>query len=279
MIVRKDKAGRVLVAGQTDHSRLAGQFAAHWGNRLFAPVEPYESVVRMAHFHDYGHLRYETAPQFNPQTGETPNFREVKKDAKMLEEYEWCFDWFLALDPYAAVLASMHRTGLSRRRYDAIVHPKQEVRPLPTEVDEFVVRNERKRAEMLSTRGWDPQQLRVNYRLMQVWDLMSLYFSCQEPYDEVIDPVPTSYQTRDGDGVRMTLRPIDPNRVTIDPYPFDVDRCHFQLMGRRLDPPTYESRDAFMRAYFQAPLEGIEFELVDPKKEEGARKLEAVAAR
>jgi hypothetical protein len=264
MIVRREKNGGALVAGQTDHSRLAGQFAAHWGNARFAPVEPYESVVRMAHFHDYGHLRYETSPIFDPKTGETPGFREVPKSAKLLEEYEWCYDWLLAPDPYAATLASMHRTGLSRRRYDAIVHPKQELRALPPDLEEFVARNEAKRAQHIAGFDWNPDRLRINYRLMQVWDLLSLYFSCQEPYEEYIEPVPTSYRDKEGEGVRLTLTPIGPNRVALDPYPFDVDACKFQLAGRRLSPAKSESRDEFVRAYFQAPIEVIEFELCAP---------------
>jgi hypothetical protein len=31
---------------QTDHSRLAGFMASHWGNSTFAPLQPYESVAR-----------------------------------------------------------------------------------------------------------------------------------------------------------------------------------------------------------------------------------------
>ena len=253
MIVRKDKDGRSLVAGQTDHSRLAGQFAAHWGNARFATVQPYESVVRMAHFHDFGHLRYETAPLLNPETGETPNFREVPKSDKLLEEYQWCFDWLLAPDPYAATIASMHRTGLSRRRYDAIAHPKQELRTLPPDMEEWVARNERARNDRLATLNFDPAQLRINYRLMQVWDLLSLYFSCGEPYDEYIEPVPTSYDQQDGEGVRMTLTPIGPNRVALDPYPFD-ESVPVPARRPRLSPAKNDNRDAFIQAYFQAPI-------------------------
>lgn len=281
MIVRTDKSGRTLLAGQTDHSRLAGQFAAHWGNERFAPLEPYESVVRMAHFHDFGHLRYETEPHFNPETGQTPNFRDVPKSAKLLEEYQWCFDWFLAPDPYAALIASMHRTGLSRRRYDAITHPKQELRQLTPDVEEFVARNEAARAQNLAKFDWNPEQIRINYRLMQVWDLLSLYFSCQESYEEYIEPVPTSYAEREGEGVRMTLTPIGTNRVGVDPFPFDVNPCRFQLAGRRI-APTFENRDAFIREYFQAPIEVIEFELVGSASareiERSEKRLETAAA-
>ena len=57
-------------------------FASHWGNATFAVPEPFESVARAATFHDFGYLRYETAPAFNAETGQTPNFRDVITDEK-----------------------------------------------------------------------------------------------------------------------------------------------------------------------------------------------------
>jgi hypothetical protein len=277
MIVRKEANGTMLLIGQTDHSRLAGLFASHWGNAQFATPEPFESVVRAAHFHDFGYLRYETAPAFNPETHETPNFRDVLTDAKRLDEYQWNVDWFLGPDPYASHLASMHRTGLWRGRYDAIEHPPHAIRPQKPEVDAFVAKNEARRAEQLAAAGWDPQQLRVNYRLLQVWDLLSLYFSCGEPYDEHIEPIPTSYADRDGEGIRMTLAPLDPRTVSFDPYPFDRRPLTIQLSARRLATQTFDSEAAFRRAYYQAPLEVLTYELVDAAARRGRPLIGAAA--
>jgi len=264
MIVRKEADGRMLLVGQTDHSRLAGQFAAHWGNARFAALRPYESVARAAAFHDFGYLRYETAPAFNPETGETPNFREVVTDANRLEEYQWCCDWLLASDPYAGTLVNMHRTGLWRGRYGAMLHPAHKMRQQSPEVDAFIAHNEERRSQLVPAQAWDRDELRINYRLLQVWDLLSLYFSCQEPADDYIEPVPTSYQDHDGEGVRMTLMPIGPNEVLVDPFPFDVNPCRFQLTARRLSQSKFENQDAFRKAYLQATLEIIQFELCGP---------------
>ena len=162
-----------------------------------------------ATFHDFGYLRYETAPAFNAETQQTPNFRDVVTDDKRLQEYQQTFDWFLGPDPYAATLARAHRTGLWRGRYDAVVHPPHKIRQQPPAVDAFVEKNEAIRDQAIAEHGWDKQQFRVNYRLLQVWDLMSLYFSCGEPYDEYIEPVPTRYTDQDGEGVRITFTPLD----------------------------------------------------------------------
>ena len=66
MIYRKLPDGQAMVLTQTDHSRLAGFLAAHWGNESFAQLQPYESVTRAATFHDFGWLRYETQPEIDP---------------------------------------------------------------------------------------------------------------------------------------------------------------------------------------------------------------------
>jgi hypothetical protein len=261
MIVRKENDGRMLLVGQTDHSRLAGQFAAHWGNAQFAALQPYESVARAAAFHDFGYIRYETEPAFNSETGETPNFRDVATDAKRLDEYQWCSDWLLGPDPYAGTIVNMHRTGLWRGRYDAITHPEPKMRKQSPEVDAFIARNEEQRAQLLAAHEWNRDELRINYRLLQVWDLLSLYFSCQEPSKDYIEPVPTVYQAREGEGVRLTLTPIGPNKVRLDPFPFDVNPCYVQLTARRLSQSKFENQDAFRKAYFQAPLEIMHFEL------------------
>ena len=279
MIVRNLADGEQLVIGQTDHSRLAGRFASHWGNAAFAAPEPFESVVRAATFHDFGYLRYETAPAFDVETGQTPNFRDVVTDEKRLSEYQWCFDWFLDPDPYAANLVSMHRTGLWRGRYDAIVHPPPAIRKQKPAVDAFVEKNEAQRAAAIAEHGWDPQQLRVNYRLLQVWDLLSLYFSCQEPCEEHIEPVPTRYTDADGEGARITLRPLDATTVAFDPYPFDEDSLQIQLSVRRLKSGTFANHDAFIKAYFQAPTELLTFALVDGARRRGAESVLAGSAR
>jgi Protein of unknown function (DUF3891) len=263
MIVREEPNGEQILIGQTDHSRLAGQFAAHWGNGCFAAPAPFEPVARAAAFHDFGYLRYETAPHYDPQTRQTPNFRNVVTDAQRLEEYQWNADWLLALDPYAATLTSMHRTGLWRGRYEAIVHPPHAIRQQKPEVDAFVLTNEARQSATIAARGWDRQQMRINYRLLQVWDLLSLYFSCAPPAADYIEPVPTSYQDHDGLGIRLNLKPLGNATIAIDPYPFHDGELRIQLCGRRTKQTTFEDHEAFVKAYFQAPLELMEWSLVN----------------
>jgi hypothetical protein len=259
MIVRKDADGSLLLIGQTDHSRLVGQLAAHWGNAQFATPRPYESVVRAATFHDYGWLRYETSPLLNPETGEPYQFLKVPLTDTQLNAYQWSLDWLADIDPYAGLIINMHRTGLWKGRYKTITHPGgYNLRTLSPEIEVLIARNEawqeRERARLDADEVW------TNYRLMQVWDLLGLYFCCQDPYDDHVDPVPVAYGN--GEGVRMALKPLTPRKVEFDPYPFDVRPAHVQLACKRLSQTAFPDQETFRRAYFQADTRLMEFELV-----------------
>jgi hypothetical protein len=261
MIIRKEPDNALLLIGQTDHSRLVGQLAAHWGNERFATPKPYESVVRAAAFHDYGWLRYETSPLLDTASGEPFPFLKVPLTETQMAAYQWSLDWMAAIDRYSGLIVNMHRTGLWKGRYGTITHPSgYNIKTLSPEIQAFLERNEawqeRERALL------DPDSVWTNYRLMQVWDLLGLYFCCQAPYDDHVEPVPLQYGHAENGGVRLTLKPAGKDRVAFDPYPFDVRPCHIQLAFRRLPSQTFPDVETFRRAYFQADLQVANFELV-----------------
>lgn len=259
MIVRKEPDGQLVLIGQTDHSRLVGQIAAHWGSDRFASPKPFDSVARAAAFHDYGWLRYETAPILNDQSGETPEFRQIPTSAAQLASYQWCIDWMSSIDPYAGLLVGMHRTGLWRARYGTVSHPQSAMRALSAETEQFIAANEMRQRRDGS---FDAHELRINYHLLQVWDLLGLYFCCQEPYDDYIEPVPLDYGDGEANFARLAMHPLPGRRVAFEPFPFDRRPCAIQLTRRRLPASRYADVDAFRRAYFQATVELIGFELV-----------------
>jgi len=259
MIVRKEGNDELILIGQTDHSRLVGQLAALWGNDTFAAPQPYASVVRAAAFHDYGWLRYETSPLLHPETGEPYQFLQVPLGTTQLEAYQWSLDWLAGIDRYAGLIISMHRTGLWKNRYGTITHPGgYNLRDLTPEVRQFIERNEawqeRERA------SWDANPLWTNYRLMQVWDLLGLYFCCHEPQEDYVEPVPVSYSEKRE--TRVTLTPLGPYHVKVDPYPFNARPCNIQLAFKRLPKASFEDAEEFHRAYFQAENDLLRFELL-----------------
>ena len=110
--------------------------------------------------------------------------------------------------------------------------------------------------------SFDARQLWVNYWLVQVWDLLGLYFCCKDPIEDHIEPVPITYHSSKSDGVQLKLRPLTPRKVAFDPYPFDVRPCHVQLIWSLLGRPSFTNVGSFRAAYFQAPIEIVDFELV-----------------
>jgi uncharacterized protein DUF3891 len=259
MIVRPEPDGSLLLIGQTDHSRFVGQLAAHWGNGDFATPRPFESVVRAATFHDFGWLRYETAPLVDPKTGTPYQFLHVPLTETQLGAYQWSLDWMTDIDPYAGLIVSMHRTGLWRGRYETVKHPRGYNLPsLSPEVQALVERNEAWQEQ--ERRRHDEAEVWTNYRLMQTWDLLGLYFGCHDPCEDHVEPVPTGYAA-DSPTVSLALTPLGPRHVRFAPYPFDTRPCRVQLAARRVPARVFPDVESFRRAYFQAPVELMEFEL------------------
>src|SRR5271156_124909 len=118
MIVRERPDGSLILIGQTDHAKLSGQCAAHWGNDTFARPKPYEAVVRAAMFHDSGWYDYEASPSIASDTGKPLNFLQVTWAKPQRRAFEWAIDWMTRIDPYSGLLVSKHRTGLQRGRYE-----------------------------------------------------------------------------------------------------------------------------------------------------------------
>lgn len=261
MIIRGEANGEVVLVNQTDHSQLVGQLASHWGNSEFDAPRPYESVVRAAIYHDFGWLPYETTPGSDPKSGKPYGFMQVGLQKSQLSAYRWVVDWMNDLDPYSALIICMHRTGLWRARYQAIEHPTAfNLSNPPPEVAKFITDNEQ--WQETQKKSFDPNELRVNYRLMQVWDLLGLYFCCQDVCDDFIEPVPVKYSSNGDKGIKLSMKAESKTRVAFAPYPFDVRPLKVQLRLKHLPSATFDGDPDFRKGYFQARNEMVEFELV-----------------
>jgi len=259
VIIRKRKNGGLILIGQTDHSRLAGQLAAHWGNDQFEKPAPYESVVRAATFHDYGWLRYETSPQLNPKTLEPYAFLDLPLTTTQLDAYQWSLGWFAGIDRYSGLLVSMHRTGLWKSRYGTIRYPEAyNIHNAGPEVLEFINRNEAWQEHQ--RKEWNLEQVWINYRLLEVWDILALYFCCHYPAEDHVEPVPTTYSGKQD--VRLKMKPVKRRQVSIEPYPFATRPRPIQLAFKKLTHARFEDEASFREAYLQAENDIARFELV-----------------
>ena len=261
MIIREPRNGQTVVIGQTDHSRFVGQLAAHWGNDDLPRPDPWESVVRAAIYHDYAWITYESNPLINQQTARPYGFLELPMVDRQLASYQWSLDWMAGIDPYSGLIVSRHRTGLWKDRYGFIKHPsgKYDLHKLDQRIVKLIERNEAWQEDTLKSLDERSRaNFPTNYSMMQVWDLLGLYFCCQEPYDDFIDPIPTNFK---GDGARLEMKPLGKGKVQFDPYPFDEPALRVQLSCKRLPDRKYDSVAAYRETYFKAPNDLLEYEI------------------
>jgi hypothetical protein len=247
MIVRYQSDGSVVMITQNDHAKLAGFFAAHWGNSSFERPRPLGPTIRAAHYHDGGWFRYETDPRF--ESGKTPTYQAVPNDSVQLESYQWAIDMLTGVDRYTGLLVSKHRTGLWQSRYSVMTQPPPgPPRTLSDEIKAFIARNEARQKDIAA--GLDAREVATNYNLLQAWDLLSLYVCSNERLkDHVIAPVPTAYA---GGTATMWLTPMPGERIAVDPFPFDRDPLAASVVYRRLQQSELRDKHAFQAAYFAA---------------------------
>jgi hypothetical protein len=262
MIVRNQADGSVVMITQNDHAKLAGMFAAHWGNANFERPRPHASMMRAAQYHDGGWLRYETNPALDPTTGRSPSYQQVPNDTSQLAAYQWVIDMLTEVDSYTGLMVSRHRTGLWQSRYGVIVQPPAgPPRKLTDDIKDFIARNEAR--QHVITAGLDRHEVAMNYNLLQVWDLLSLYCCTNEQLkDHVIEPVPTAYANPQASRP-MQLKPLPDARIAIDPYPFGPSSLQVALVFRRLQARDLRDANTFRTAYFGAAPEIAAFTLVD----------------
>jgi hypothetical protein len=210
-------------------------------------------------FHDSGWYDYEASPSVAPETGKPLNFMQVIWGKPQRRAFEWAIDWMTRIDPYSGLLVSKHRTGLQRGRYDKMMQPKIfTASTLPEDNEDFLARNEQ--AQAIELRNYDEAEFWTNYQLLQTFDFISLLLCNKDDIEDVIEPVPTSY---DGGSlpVRLSLKTIEGTKIAVDPFPFDVNPLRVQLIRREIERSTFRDAAAFREAYFKAIPKAVEFML------------------
>lgn len=271
MVVRDLKDGSSIVSTQEDHAELSAQFAAHWGNKDFAKLRPYESMVFATTYHDSGYREWEGNPPVNTEKGRPYGHRETIPSFEKLEleAYVKNVGWVRAHDPYAGLLVSMHRTGLWQNRYQTFTSPKGRLRERSPEVQTVKKNLEAKQEEeKIKLGGTNPKftsELWFNFRMLQVYDLLSLYFCCDghtaddRLKDDTVAPVPVAYDSKEE--VELRIVPMSANSVKIYPYPFDISPLKVSVRARIIPAGSFASAKECSKAYHKAPRCLLTFEI------------------
>jgi hypothetical protein len=264
---------RLMVVLQTDHSRVAGLLAAHWGNAKFAEPTPYASVVFAAQEHDNGWWDWEVKPTLNERGEPIDYITAGGVDRPTHTAFDHNGIARVAMrDPYAAVLVSLHLVGLNNQGWGLVTHmPNREHLP---GVAEFTRDQETLRANLLDELRHSPEyaayctedRLWTNYRLIEIVDQMA-QFSCNRyPFNStrrnrppnVLPHVPVAPGQ---DDATLTIDVQDETRAVVRPYPFGVDPLVIPIPARLIPRRTYSDQEDFLRHFYRGERLSVTYSL------------------
>jgi hypothetical protein len=284
MLIKRNGSELFLVE-QTAHAKMAGDIAGHWGNAEFESPTPHEQATLATAMHDDGWREPDRLPLFNEAERRPTHFLELSME-EHVELYSRGVDEVFAEDKYAGLLISMHWTGLYRARWG--LQPGGIKWGTDGRQDEVVLAEERRwidvKRELFAEeiRSDFEQNLWHNYDLLQTWDLLSLFATVCDtspgdgptahvfdslasidhaPGQRTIPSVPVAVGV---DRVRLTLTPVRPGVVELDPYPFDVDELAVTVPARVIPDREYSSSSDVRNALADARHEEVNCLFVRP---------------
>jgi Protein of unknown function (DUF3891) len=254
MLVRDAGESWQLVL-QPDHADLSGQLARAWGGEGFAAPEPFDSVVLAATRHDDGWAVWERRPRLDAN-GAPQSFFTVPIPVH-LSFYRAGVEVVHEEDPYAGLLVSMHMSGLYRARYGVMPAATPSLEGEDRELAAaFAEQEEARQAHIAKELGADESQRWTNYALLQVFDIVSLYFGLADVEagtEGSFEGVPTA----GGERVRIAISPTAPWRVRFDPFPFRSSPTVLSLARRLVPKRAWDGDAAFRRDFDAAAVETV----------------------
>lgn len=269
MIVQP-RASELLLIRQTDHAALSGELARHWGNADFAPLAPRDSMVLAAAHHDDGWRTWEAAPRVDPRTQRPYQFTDLPL-AEHAGFYLTGVEDVAGRDAYAGLLVCLHLSGLYQRRFG--IDPGIPVKKLSPEedrtraavLDQLAARQQALRQRLAASgvpvRLLEEGHVWANYKLLQIFDRLSLYFCTRPPRPLTLGPAPADYNGQD---VELALGPLGGQAVRLTPWPFDVSPLPVRVRASVVPDRAYRDDDDFRATFAAAPVTELEFELHAP---------------
>jgi hypothetical protein len=276
MVCPYDESHLVLIL-QTDHSRIAGQLAAHWGNDEFARLNPYASMVLAAQEHDSGWWDWEIKPTLNDQGKPSDYIGSIKHLGKgvWLDLYRRATERLELRDLYAAYYVSMHGEALLTRGMGLL--PSMPDYTDDPAVQEFITEQKEFRARWLPKLQENPAlaaatsetHLWTNFNLMEVFDQFAQFVCNRYPFNS---QARKNGPTHTLSGISVPVSPERPNAtLTIDvqnetdavvrPFPFDVNPLTLSFEGRLVPNRRYSDQEDFLRDFYKADRITISYRL------------------
>lgn len=255
-----------------DHARLAGAFAAAWGNQQFRRPEPRERVLHGIASHDDGWTARDAHPTVTRQgkpsafstdlVGKYSAFEEID-----IEEYLAVRDRAVRVvaekDAYAGLLISMHTYNLLTEHADRSTIAADGLALL----DQFLQRQREYQRELLAAIAEDetltwPQMsygtILEHFRLLQACDNLSL-LTCvayMEP-SHLLHPLPLN----DGGVAEVKVLPLGLRHFQLTPWPFAQPELTFHFPARMVAGKRFNSSSELDAAFNAAPVESLSVRL------------------
>jgi Protein of unknown function (DUF3891) len=240
MILRPHRSGTLLI-GQPAHAWLSGRLADAWA----WPFHPRDEVRLAALQHDIGMAAWDAAPELDPRTGLPFSFTSMPR-ATHAELWGSAARLVVAQSPYAALLVSLHGTGL----YDRYVSERERS---AEPVRGFLERERAWQRALVAALDADPDEVERNAALLRCWDWLSLFVCTASAESGSFADAPGP----DGP-VSLTARmPVgDAERVTVSPWPFGGEGIRAEIDGRVLAREA-ETQEQLDQALAAAPVERL----------------------
>jgi hypothetical protein len=255
-----------------DHARLAGDFAAAWGNAEFSRPQPRARVLKGVACHDDGWAGPDAHPSITREgkpaafatelVGKYSSFEEID-----LDEYLEVRDRSVRVageeDPYAGLLIAMHTYNLitthtlrSTIAADGLVLLDGFLTRLIAYQDEL--RSRIAQDTTLSTTEAREQTILEQFRLLQACDNLSL-LTCvgyRSPAD-LLHPLPLN----NGGAREVKVLPVAPYHFRLDPWPFNERELSFTFPARHVMGKVFPNSEHLENAFRAASREQLRVEL------------------
>jgi len=250
MLHRLTEQGLLCIT-QPHHAWLAGQLAQAWGNEKFGKFAPRVQVCLGAEIHDIGWATWEQSPTLNRETGYPHKFTELTTQVHV-DIWSSAKQLAMPMGRYAALLVSMHGTGL----YERFTSWQKSADSVQI-VQDFLKREYDFQKKLIDTLSHDeyytqyttPEVIKRNQKLVATWDTLSIVL-CQGFADkQEVTQVPTVDGTTT---LQLTLIENKNNhhQITVAPWAFGQSEVNLVYEGRLL-PSTFNDektmREALMK--------------------------------
>jgi Protein of unknown function (DUF3891) len=255
-----------------DHARLAGDFAAAWGNAEFRRPEPRARVLKGIACHDDGWAAPDAHPSITREgkpaafstelVGKYSSFEEIDLDG-YLEVRDRSVRVAGEEDPYAGLLIAMHTYNLitthtlrSTIAADGLALLDGYLSRLIAYQDEL--RRRIARDTTLSATEAREQTILEQFRFLQACDNLSL-LTCvgyQSPA-HLLHPLPL----KNGGAREVKVLPAAPHHFRLDPWPFEERQLSFAFPARHVTGKVFADSAHLEDAFRAAPREQLRVQL------------------